>query len=865
MPTQPAAAQTGVSSLDGIDYLIAQGKYNEVLARAEAVERSTRSPVAGKSGEQDALLTRVELTRGAVWQARGFPGPALTHFERALVLAEGTGVQSAVAKAYGDLASASGDLGRWDRSLDFAERQHEAEPHRTAASECQYLIQRGIAYSEFHDRDRAWSSLQQALVVARASGDARAVSTALGESAAVLLDFDHDVTRALATYDEALTTARQAGFRDLEAAWLLNSGTALQERGDFAGAKARFIRAISVEQANGGHRITPAAMKDLAQVLLHEGARAKAEAVLVSAEHDADAQSIPDLRWQIRIERAVLAEHDAPERAAQLFGEALDILEESQGSVLVEQLRTGRLSREIAAADPYARAIGFFLRRQEIAKAFLTAERGRARAFLETLRSAGDEIARALPPEYVEVEASVMADISEGQAALRGARLSPDERTSLETAIRADEDRLSELRLRLATDRPDIFAVRYPRIWQSEELRKRVLKPRQAMITFFLASPASTCWILDASGLRVVRLPAQAEIEQATRRFLESVRKANDPAEPELASRLFRVLLPDLTFAANVDDLIVVPDGILHYLPFEVLRDSAGHRLLERFTVEYAPSASSFAVIADRGAASPSTFAGVIAIGNPLIKGAATAASRDANIEYVSMLKPLPFTGTEVRGIARVFGSTARVFEGPNATEAVLYQTDLSAVSILHFATHGLLDESKPERSGLVLTSSSPSDDGILQMREVYGLKLRDALVTLSACETALGANVRGEGIIGLSRAFFYAGAGAVVASLWPVDDRSTSEFMIEFYQALSQGQTAAAALRQAKLHFLKGSGRFQAPYYWAAFIVEGNGDWHRAPLPRAKARLIVYVIPMAVALMFGIIVWRRMARRSLL
>jgi CHAT domain-containing protein len=134
--------------------------------------------------------------------------------------------------------------------------------------------------------------------------------------------------------------------------------------------------------------------------------------------------------------------------------------------------------------------------------------------------------------------------------------------------------------------------------------------------------------------------------------------------------------------------------------------------------------------------------------------------------------------------------------------------------------------------------------------------------VTLSACETALGANVRGEGIIGLARAFFYAGADTVVASLWQVDDRSTSEFMIEFYRALGQGQTAAAALRLAKLRFLRGSGPFRSPYYWAAFIVEGDGSWHRRAIPAARPYLLISALGVAVALALVFIVRGRLVRR---
>jgi len=851
------AAPSGTPSLDGVDTLITRGQYAEALARADAVER------LAQAGGQLGTVARVELTRGAVWQARGFPRPAVAHFQHALEIAEQVGVRTLVADAYGALASASGDLGQWDRTLDFAERQREADPRRIPAAEFRYELQRGIAFSEFHDPEQARSSLQQALKAAIATGDDRSISTALGETAAIVLDLDHDVAKALAGYDEALNTARRSGLHDLEATWLLDSGAALRERGDYGEARLRFERAIAVERASGARRVTPAALKNLAQVLLHDGRRRRAQALLLTAQREADEQSLPELQWEVRIERAVLAEDDAPADAERLFGEALDILEEAQGSVLVEQLRTGRLSRTLASADPYALAIEFLLHRGETSGAFFVAERGRARAFLETLRSAGDEIARALPPQYVELEASVLADISEGQAELRAGHLPTEERRALETAIDADEDRLNGLRLRLATDRPDVFAVRYPQIWRAEDLRARVLKANQALIMFFLGPTRSACWILDAGAFRVVRLPPESEIEKATREYLQSVSHPGVLAEPALAASLFRLLLPDLSVSPGIDDLIVIPDGILHDLPFESLRDPSGHRLVERYGVEYSPSASSFAVIASRGIARDRLSSRVLAIGNPVINGRERASNRDG-LESVSMLKPVPFTGTELRAIARLYGRSARVLEGPDATELKLREADLSSVSILHFATHGLIDEAQPERSGLVLTARPPSDDGIFQMREVYQLRLRDALVTLSACDTALGANVRGEGIIGLSRAFFYAGADAVVASLWSVNDRSTSDFMIEFYKALGQGRSAAAALRLTKLHLIEGAGTFRAPYYWAAFIVAGNGSWQGAPAVDAGRNAIVYAIPVAALVLVLLILWHWRSRRFL-
>src|SRR5260221_3573388 len=528
------------AQLGEVQSLIERGRYADALRLATAADRRAKA-----SGDL-ALEAHVELARGTIWQARGFPRPAVQHFEHALDAARRADQRALVAAAYGSLASAHGDLGHWDRVLDFAERRHEAEPRQTSDSEFRYRFQRGVAYAEFHDRERAEANLVEALSIARKANDRRSTSMALGELASAIADFQHDPPRALSLYDEALGIAKDAGVRDLEATWLLDSGAALREAGRYAEAGARFTRAIDAERASGARRVTPAAQKNLAQVFLHDDDRRAAAATLAAAERGADDQNLGELRWQVRVERAVMARDDGrAAEAERLFDEALDILEDAQGSVLVEQLRSGALQHALASADPYDLFIAFLLSHGNASKAFFVAERGRARAFLDTLRTSGDQIAQALPPEYAEAEATLLADISEGQAALRGERLPVADRRSLQAAIRSDEEQLAALRLRLASDRPAVSAVRYPRLWQAGDLGATVLKPNQALIAFFLGATTSNAWIVHKQGTQVVTLPAQAIVEAAVRTYLKSVGRAAGAGEADGAAKLYRLLLQD--------------------------------------------------------------------------------------------------------------------------------------------------------------------------------------------------------------------------------------------------------------------------------------------------------------------------------
>ncbi len=175
--------------------------------------------------------------------------------------------------------------------------------------------------------------------------------------------------------------------------------------------------------------------------------------------------------------------------------------------------------------------------------------------------------------------------------------------------------------------------------------------------------------------------------------------------------------------------------------------------------------------------------------------------------------------------ISRLFSrARTRVITGSEATEEAVKGTSLSAYRIIHFATHGLLDEYVSSRSALVLTlDDDPAEDGFFQAREIYDLKLDADLVVLSACQTARGVIEKGEGLSGLARAFFCAGARSVLASLWDVNDRSTGPFMKEFYGYLVKGVSKEEALRQAKLKML--GSRYSHPYYWAPFILMGESS----------------------------------------
>jgi CHAT domain-containing protein len=212
---------------------------------------------------------------------------------------------------------------------------------------------------------------------------------------------------------------------------------------------------------------------------------------------------------------------------------------------------------------------------------------------------------------------------------------------------------------------------------------------------------------------------------------------------------------------------------------------------------------------------------------SPRITGVETAPAAAAFYSERGLdFSRLPHTRDEVDGIGSLFPASKRqVYLGDKAVEQAVKAEKLDQYRYIHFAAHGLIDEDRPVRSGIVLSIAvEVKKDGVLQMSEIMRLKLNADLVTLSARRTGLGKLLNGEGIVGLTRAFFYAGASSVVVSLWNVNDLATAELMKAFYRNINNGMKKDEALRQAKLSLIRGQQRsWQHPYFWAPFILVGD------------------------------------------
>jgi CHAT domain-containing protein/tetratricopeptide (TPR) repeat protein len=508
-------------------------------------------------------------------------------------------------------------------------------------------------------------------------------------------------------------------------------------------------------------------------------------------------------------------EKTSPDSARYFYERALSIIERTRESIGGAEVRTGYLGgirryyyEEVARYYASRAASG----PEWSALAFLTIEKSKARGLLELIESA------------------VTSRESTAESAALDSLYRLDPRSADHSSKKkALTDRYLELRDgRVGSALGDLSRAR---VVSLDEVRKSLPK-RTVLLAYALGDTASMLWAIDRDGHDLYELPNRGAIRADVERLRDALSRpgAGDDALRAACRRLYRILVaPAQSRLDRNRSLVIVPDGFLFEMPFEILLAAdAGDNtpwqdlpfLARSFSPVYAPSASVYLSL--RGSEHRDEFeVEILALGDPEFPSTGDAGGlRGAGLERLSA------TRSEVLGITAALAADRKVvLLGPDAKESALKRAirDRSP-RILHLATHGLIDPLEPAESSVALCADEDGgEDGFLHTLEILSLPLRSELVVLSACESARGKVSRGEGVVGLSRAFLACGARGTVASLWAVSDESTSILMRNFYaRMLKEKRTAGDALNEARLALMKDP-KYSHPYYWSPFVVIGS------------------------------------------
>ena len=772
------------------NYQQALNQFQQALAALEAV---------GDAVWEGSSLTGIAW----VYEEMAEAGPSLKYRERALQLFETAGLKIfavEVLSYLGAMYLASGDHSvasrHFERVLTLAD---ELGIERWKALALRYI---GVVHLVQRQPNQARQYFEKASEVQRRVGDpllGRQLSADLGET----LDLQGQYDAASKQYEQALTLSRMAGDRVTEA------------RALFGLARTTF----------GTNQL--------------DKARGYIEGALRISESLRSAVENRDLRASY---------------VASIYG-----YHEFYVSVLA-RLNTAQPSHGFAA------------------KAFEASERARARSLVESLTESGVDLRAGLDPDLLRREQQAKLAFEKWAERSRGSADSATRKTDtqrLAVEYRDLEERYAHIQAEIRSRSPRYAELARPEPLTLKEIQKQVLDRDTVLLEYALGDERSYLWVVSQNAHSLHELPGRAPIEQAAKRVYErltarlsaqgseqerhaAIARADGEYWPE-AARLSQMLLGPIAKQIAGKRLLVVTEGMLQYVPFQALpvpgSNASPVPMLVEHEIVNLPSASVLAVLRREAARRPQPPKAIAVLADPVFEAddprlrvrpasstaaKVTAPTSGAKGTPNQTLRALEFirdgswnvprlaaTRQEADAIvATVPAALALKKVGFDASRTAALGSELAQYRIVHFATHGVFDNENPGLSGLILSlydDKGQPQDGFLRLHDIYNLQLPAELIVLSACNTALGKQVKGEGLTGMVRGFLYAGSQRVVASLWKVDDVATGELMKRFYvEMLQVNRSPAAALRQAQIAMWQ-QDRWRPPFYWAAFSMQGE------------------------------------------
>ncbi|MBD2523993.1 tetratricopeptide repeat protein [Nostoc sp. FACHB-133] len=831
--------------------------YNQALPISRAV---------GDRGGEATTLNNI----GGVYSDLGEKQEALKYYNQALPLSGAAGDRRGEASTLSNIGSVYNSLGEKQEALKY---YSQALPISRAVgdrvNEASTLSRIGSVYNSLGEKQEALKYYSQALPISRAVGDrVNEADTLLGIGS--VYNSLGEKQEALKYYNQALPISRSVGDRGREAITLNNIGSVYSDLGEKQEALKYYNQALLISRAVGNRGGEAATLNNIG--LVYDSLGEKQEALKYYN------QALP-------IYRAV---GDRGGEANTLFNMAF--LERSQGNLqqaqtqiqaaieIIEDLRTKIADKELRASY-FASVQDYYkfytdllmeLHKKDPSKgydalALEVSDRSRARGLIELLTEANIDIKKGIDPTLLAEERRLQWQINAKEkllSELSSKKETPEQLlTNTKQQIEDILQQQRELQIQIRAKNPEYADLIYPQPLTLKEIQQQLDKDT-LLLQYSLGEERSYLWAVTPDSLSSYELPGREKIDKAAKNLYNNYLKnpGMQGVSPEetakAANELSQLILVPVADKLGKKRLVIVGDDALQYIPFAALTTSTKSAdgsdyqpLVVNHEIISLPSASTIAILRKQikgRTKAPKTLAiladPVFSANDERVTGKSSKVANnniDQELENSALkrsmrninrseIQRLEGTEEEAREILKLVSPSENIQAfGFDANYNWATNKQLSQYKMLHFATHGFLDSTDPELSGIVLSlidKQGKSQRGFLRLTDIFNLNLPAELVVLSACETGLGKEVKGEGLVGLTRGLMYAGAARVVVSLWSVDDEATSLLMSQFYsQMLQQGKTPAAALRAAQLKMWEQE-KWRNPYSWSAFTL--LGEW---------------------------------------
>ncbi|WP_404783556.1 tetratricopeptide repeat protein [Altericista sp. CCNU0014] len=807
--------------------------YDDLGEKTKALEYYNQSlPISRAVDERTQEATTLN-NMGGVYDALGEKQKALEYYNQALPISRAVGDRTREATTLNNIGLVYDALGEKTKALEYYNQSlliSRAVGDR--AGEARTLNNIGVIYSNLGEKTKALEYYNQALPIIRAVGD-RAGEAVTLSNIGLVYDALGEKQKALEYYNQALPISRAVGDRTQEAGTLNNIGGVYDALGEKTKALEYYNQALPIIRAVGDRAGEATILNNIAHVYREQG---KLEAAL------------------------------------EQINAAIAIIDELRLKISAKELRTSYFS---SVQDYYQFKTDLLMQLHQKSpqkgyekQAFETSDRARARGLIELLTESNITLQPTTANSALFTQERTLHQALRQLEQRRVITLSKDHTPAQAQALDRQSEALlqqrQDLTVKLRTADPAYANLKYPQPLTLSQIQQQVLDKDTLLLQYSLGADQSYLWAVTANGIQTYILPKQATLEAAAKKFRSAT--ANPGSQIIDAKRtgdaLYQLILAPVANQLPRKRLLIVADGALQYTPFAALplpNTPTYTPLLKNHEILNAPSASAIAVLRQQKyTIGPKTLAviadpvfrsddGRIAERNANALDACAPALADRNQPKTVIAQNLPrdlqntLRDLDLRGIQRLpetrkeaeeilalvppaQNTAACAFAASYGRVTQPKNNPLNQYRIVHFATHGLVNPIQPQFSGLVLSlvdRQGKPQDGFLRLHDIFNLRLAADLVVLSACQTGMGKDIKGEGLVGLTRGFMYAGSRRVVASLWSVADDATAQLMAEFYRSmLQQKQTPAAALRSAQLKMWETK---PDPYLWAAFTLQGE------------------------------------------
>jgi CHAT domain-containing protein/Tfp pilus assembly protein PilF len=756
------------------------------------------------------------------------------------VLSEQVGDKSTLNLSLNNIATHYISQGRYAEALDYLLKSLKMMDEMGSAGDRRsysYKLQNiGLVYRHQGDLDQALSYSRRSLAILEEIGDQSGIAN-LQNNIGVIYKSQKQYEQALEWLQKSFNAYQSLKATPGIARTLNNIGDVYRLQGRYDEALAALQKSLELREANrdrGGIALT---LNNLGRLYQAQGKYSEMLAVGRRSATIAEEINAREELW------------DAQER----IGRALSALgqpAEAQQSFLASIATVEKMRREVAGGEqqqqsfmenkltPWLGLIDLLVAQGKNNEALAFAEQSKARVLLDALQRGRATLRQSLSQTEREAEEQQRLGLvslnSQLNAEVKREKSDPAQVAALRTKIEQARLEYEDFETRLYVAHPELKVQRGEApVINAAELNSLVLDKSTALLEYVVAEDKTYLFTVTRSAadapaeVRVYTIAAKREELAKQTETLRLQLAARDLGFRASAAKLYEALLKpagaDLRTKTN---LVIAADNILWDLPFQALISDANRYVVESASVSYAPSFTVLREMTKRRSSQPAS-ANLLALGNPRLD--------QETIRKVSFtrrdekLEPLPEAEQEVKTLGRLYGpARSQVYIGADARED-LVKSEAGQAKILHFATHGVLNNVSPMYSHLVLAEGGANEDGLLEAWELMQLDLHADLAVLSACETARGRVGAGEGMIGLSWAMFIAGVPSLVVSQWKVDSASTRDLMVNFHRGLIAPSTATKvkltkteALRQAALKVMRNP-QTNHPFYWAGFVLIGD------------------------------------------